>query len=62
MIIKEIKKFNGVQYAYHYSNDGFYIERDGVIYSEAIDPLESGREYIETNKKIEEDFLLYRGY
>lgn len=60
MIVKEVKEINGKQYAYHYSSEGFYIERDGVIYSEAIDPLESGREYIETNKKIEEDILLYK--
>lgn len=62
MVVKKIKEVNGIQYVYHYSSEGFYIERDGVMYSEAIDPLGSKREYIETNKKIEEDFLLYRGY
>lgn len=60
MVIKEIKEINGMQYVYHYSDKGFYIERDGITYSEAIDPLESGREYKETDKKIEEDILFYK--
>lgn len=60
MVVKEIKEINGIQYVYHYSDKGFYIERDGVMYSEAIDPLGSQREYIETDKKIEEDVLFYR--
>lgn len=36
-----------------YSDKGMLIERDGVRYSEAIDPAEFGREYIETDEKIE---------
>lgn len=32
-----------------YSDAGFYIERDGKIYEEAIDPVNSGREYNETD-------------
>lgn len=62
MIIKETIEFNGVQYAYQYSDKGFYIERDGVMYSEAIDPFEIVREYKETHNKIENDVVLYREY
>ena len=31
-----------------YSDSGYYIQRDGVRYAEAIDPLDSGRTYTET--------------
>jgi hypothetical protein len=36
-----------------YSDSGYMVERDGVMYDEAIDPIEFGREYIETNVKRE---------
>lgn len=36
-----------------YSDNGMMIERDGVRYAEAIDPAELGREYSETDEKIE---------
>ena len=29
------------------------IERDGARYSEAVDPLDSGRTYTETDKPVE---------
>ena len=35
------------------SDSGFYIERDGVQYSEAIDPSEFGRTYTETDIPVE---------
>jgi hypothetical protein len=35
-----------------YSDAGYMIERDGVRYSEAIDPAELNREYIETDELI----------
>ena len=35
-----------------YSNENFYIEREGVKYSEAIDPAELDREYVETDEPI----------
>lgn len=53
MVVKEIKEIDGKQYVYHYSNSGFYIERDGVRYSEAIDPLGSEKQYTETTELIE---------
>lgn len=36
-----------------YSDEGFMIEREGVRYSEAIDPAEFNRQYIETDELIE---------
>ena len=53
MIIQATKELNGVVYDYAYSDSGFMIERDGVRYSEAVDPLDSGRVYAETDEPIE---------
>lgn len=53
MIIQTKKEINGVMYDYAYSDSGFMIERDGVRYSEAVDPLDSGRLYTETDEPIE---------
>lgn len=38
-----------------WSDAGFMIERDGVMYSEAVDPLDSGRAYNETEAPIEQE-------
>lgn len=53
MIVKTTKEINGVVYDYTYSDAGMMIERNGAMYSEAIDPLNSGREYTETDVPIE---------
>ena len=53
MIVKSTKEINGKVYDYIYSDAGMMIKRDGAVYSEAIDPIGSGREYIETNIPIE---------
>lgn len=53
MLIKEIVTINGIEFNHTYSDAGFYIERDGVEYSDAIDPIDIEREYIETDRKIE---------
>ena len=53
MIIQTTKEINGVMYAYAYSDSGYMIERDGVRYSEAVDPLDSGRVYTETDEPID---------
>ena len=55
MIIQTIKEINGVSYDYTYSDSGFMIERDGVRYSEAVDPLNSGRVYTETEEPIAQE-------
>ena len=36
-----------------FSDSGMMIERDGVRYSEAVDPAELGRTYTETDEPIE---------
>ena len=48
------KREDGVVLVRTYSDTNHYIERDGVIYSEAIDPEEMGRAYTETDQLIEE--------
>lgn len=53
MIVKTTKEINGVEYDYTYSDAGLMIERNGARYSEALDPLNSAREYTETDEPIE---------
>lgn len=55
MIVQTIKEINGVSYTYTYSDSGYMIERDGVRYSDAIDPIGSNRVYTETDELIESD-------
>ena len=57
MIIQTTKEIDGVLYDYAYSDSGYMIERDGVRYSEAVDPLDSGRVYTESNEFIEAEAL-----
>ena len=54
MIVKEEKAINGKPFIKSYSDKGFYIEREGVLYTEALDPAEFQREYTETDRPIEE--------
>ena len=37
-----------------YSDQGLMIERDGIRYSEAIDPADLNRQYTETDEPIEQ--------
>lgn len=53
MIISETIKLNDTNYIKTYSDAGFYIERNGINYAEAIDMLGSGKEYTETDTLIE---------
>ena len=55
MIVYETIIDNGVQYDHTYSDRAMMIERDGVQYADAVDPLGSGRVYIETDIPIEQD-------
>ena len=43
------------QMARTYSDAGMMIERDGVRYSEAVDPIGSGRTYTETDEPVPEE-------
>ena len=53
MIKTEQLTINDKQFTKSYSDSGYMIERDGVQYSEAIDPTELGRTYTETDVPIE---------
>ena len=53
MIVTEIINIDGRELTRAYSDAGYYIERDGAMYSEAVDPTNSGREYTETDQLIE---------
>ncbi len=57
MIIQEYytTRSDGVRLIRSYSNRSFMIERDGIMYDEAIDPEDLHREYTETNTPIFED-------
>lgn len=57
MIITEpyMTRSDGVELVRTYSDAGMMIERDGVQYSEAIDPVECHRVYTETTTPIEPD-------
>ena len=55
MIVTEQLTINDKPFTKNYSDSGYYIERDGVRYSEAIDPSELGRTYTETDEPIEEE-------
>lgn len=54
MIVQESMKIRDKDFVKTYSDAGFYIEREGIMYSEAIDPAEFGRVYIETDIPIED--------
>ena len=55
MIVTEKIELNGIEYIRNYSDEGFYIERDGVKYGEAIDPVDSNRVYQETDIQIDSE-------
>lgn len=62
MIITEYyrTRSDGVVLNRTYSDQGMMIERDGVRYSEAIDPAGLGRVYTETDEPIEATEADYR--
>lgn len=53
MIIVETIELDGIQYKRTHS-DTYTITRDGVEYTEAIDPYDSDRVYEETETKLED--------
>jgi len=57
MLITEIVTIDGRQFVYNHSDEDYFIERDGVMYSEAYDPIEFQNEriYTETLVKIEKE-------
>lgn len=55
MLVTETRTVGGKEFTYNYSDADFYIERDGIMYAEAYDPIDSGRVYVETDTPIEHD-------
>ena len=55
MVKSEVIEINGTQYRTTYSDSGYYIERDGMRFSEAIDVIGADFVYTETDVKIEDD-------
>ena len=55
MIVREFYRTreDGVRLVRTYSDAGKMIERDGVLYEEAIDPEDSGRVYTESDMDME---------
>lgn len=52
MLYVENVTINGREFTRTWS-DRFMIERDGVLYSDAIDPINSGRVYTETDVPLD---------
>lgn len=57
MIVTETIKLNNRNFKKTYSDENFYIQKVGTdeIYSEAVDILTANYEYVETDKKIEDN-------
>ena len=53
MIKTELIMVDDRQLRRTWSDAGFMIERDGAVYSEAVDPAEFDRVYTETEKPVE---------
>lgn len=53
MIKTENLTINNRAFVRTYSDSAFMVERDGVRYSEAIDPAELGRTYTETDEPVD---------
>lgn len=54
MLKTETTIINGVEYIRTWSDIGMMIERDGVLYEEAIDPSDLNRQYTETDEPVSE--------
>ena len=52
MIVIENLTIRGRAFKKTYSDSGYMVERDGIRYTEAVDPAEMGRTYIETDERI----------
>ena len=55
MIITENVTINDKTYTHNYSSAGMMIDRDGIQYDEAYDPVGTGRTYTETDIPIDLD-------
>ena len=62
MIRQENLQINGQEFIRTYSDDNKYVVRDGISYSEAVDPAEFSRVYTEGDvmpdeETTEEDYV-----
>lgn len=57
MIKTEKIVINGKEYTRTWSDNRKMIERDGALYEEAIDPIDTNRTYTETDEDIPEEIL-----
>lgn len=62
MIKTETITINGKEFIRTYSDRGLMVERDGIHYDEAIDPVKTNRTYTETetptdNEATEADYI-----
>lgn len=55
MIVEENFTINDKQFIRTYSDDNRYVVREGIEYSEACDPAEFGRTYIEGDVMPEDE-------
>lgn len=55
MVVQKIVTLHGNSFVYHYSDAGFYIERDGVKYVDAYDLPAFDYTYTETNEPLPEE-------
>ena len=55
MIQTDIVTIRGKQFQRTWSDSGCLIERDGAVYSEAVDPAEFDRVYTETDIPVESE-------
>lgn len=55
MIVTENLTINSKPFVKTYSDAGYMVEREGTRYSEAIDPAEFSRIYIETDELVEDE-------
>ena len=52
MLITELIEINNTTYIRNYSDQGIFIEREGITSAEAIDPVGTDRIYTETEEVI----------
>lgn len=52
MLRTETVTYGGKAYIRTWNDNGTMIQRDGALYEEAVDPIDSGRTYTETDVPI----------
>lgn len=62
MIKIEIEEVRGTEFKKTYSTTGYMIERDGIRYGVAYDPIDTDRTYTESDERIPEDGLIEDDY